>query len=120
MGLHPIRTAERRVADLSRRLALGTIAGLAMAAGLGFLTVAAWLVLSAQNGAVFAAAVIGMAYLGLGLVLAAIAAARRNEPRDDAPKPCHDPQDTFARMAEGFAAGLEAGRAARDGPNGRA
>ncbi|MGC9418912.1 MAG: phage holin family protein [Rhodovulum sp.] len=119
MDLHPIRTAERRVAAFSRRVALGTAAGVSLVAGMGFLTVAAWLVLSAQGGPLFAAGVIGLVYLGLGLVLAAVAAARHDPPQAGTQRSGQDAQEVFVRMAEGFAAGLEAGRAAREGPHRR-
>ncbi|TCO69557.1 phage holin family protein [Rhodovulum euryhalinum] len=112
MRLQPIEAVERRAADLSRRLALGTLGAVAMGAGFGFLTVAAWLVLDAWKGALFAAGTIGSAYLGLGLVLLALACKGKSRRPARVPEESVDP---FVRMATGFAAGLEAGRAAREG-----
>lgn len=106
----PLDEAERRARAFSHRLALGTAGSLCAGVGAAFLTVAAWLVLSAGHGAVFAATVIGSAYLGAGLVLWALS-LRPRQPERTAPPA--DPYTPFIHMAEGFAAGLEAGRAAR-------
>jgi len=112
MLFDPVEAAERRAARLSRRVALGGAGTLCAATGAGFLTVAAWLVLDAYRGPVFAAGVIGALYLGVGLIFWALALQRdRNAHRQDPP----DPYAPFVHMAEGFAAGIEAGRAAREG-----
>lgn len=115
MSLHPIRAAEHHVAEFSRRVAFGSVAALALVVGLGFLTVAAWLVLSAQNGAIFAAGVIGATYLGFGLILSAFAASHQLPSQSDPPE---DPYGPFVQMAEGFAAGLKAGHSTRNGRDG--
>ncbi|ARC89822.1 hypothetical protein [Rhodovulum sp. MB263] len=106
----PLDEAERRARAFSHRLALGTAGSLCAGVGCAFLTVAAWLVLSAGHGAVFAATVIGAVYLGAGLILWGLSLRPRQPRRVEAPA---DPYGPFIHMAEGFAAGLEAGRAAR-------
>ncbi|MBL3570793.1 hypothetical protein DSD19_10435 [Rhodovulum sp. BSW8] len=112
----PLDEAERRARAFSHRLALGTAGSLCAGVGAAFLTGAAWLVLSAGHGAVFAATVIGAAYLGVGLIFWGLSLRRSPPARPAAPA---DPYTPFVHMAEGFAAGLEAGRAAR-APNGDA
>ncbi|MEX5728216.1 hypothetical protein Ga0609869_001569 [Rhodovulum iodosum] len=109
---NPLEAAERRAEALSHRLALRAAGAACVAAGAGFLTLAAWLVLAAQGSPLYAATVIGAVYAGLGLLLWAIApggGARQNTPQQAEP----DPYGPFFQMAEGFAVGMEAGRAAR-------
>lgn len=117
MTLPLVHAVEHRAAKLSRRVVLGLAGAVTLAVGLGFLTVSAWLVLAALNGTVFAAGVIGTAYAGIGLILLALAAA--GPARQDEEAPPEDRYGPFVQMATGFAAGLEAGRAARDRAPGR-
>ena len=109
----PIEEVERRAQALSQLLLMEAVATLFAGIGAGFLTLAGWLVLDAWRGPVFASTVLGGVYLGLGLVLWAAAVSRKQRRRK--PPPAPDPYEPFIHMAEGFAAGIEAGRAARGG-----
>ena len=60
----------------ARKAAFGGAAGLCLLAGAGFLLSAAWIALAAAKGALFASLMVGMALVGLGLVLLAAAMAR--------------------------------------------
>jgi hypothetical protein len=111
MFMGPIREVERRAEAFSHRLLLEAVGSILAVIGLAFLTTAGWLVLELQGGAIFAATVLGGAYFGLGLILWAAAITHRV--RSKPPSPA-DPYEPFINMAEGFAAGLEAGRAARN------
>lgn len=78
-----LATVSDRVARAGRQAALGMVGGLCMLAGLGFLTLAAWIAMAAQHGALVAALVLGLGYAGLALVLLALAA--RRPPRQPRP-----------------------------------
>src|SRR6056297_235193 len=82
---------------------MGVVFGLA---GLGFLSVALWIVLAVHEGVLVAYTVIGALYLVLGLCLMALGAqgGGANEPR----------KDPMVQLAEGFAMGMQAGRAMRE------
>lgn len=97
----------------ARRTAFGLGAALLLAIGFGFLTVAAWLALEATRGALFAATVIGAAYVGLGLVVLALGTLRRPLPP---PNPVGAPPPAAASLqglAGAFLQGIGAGMAAR-------
>jgi len=95
---------------------MGVIFGLA---GLGFLTVALWIVVAAYESALVAYTTIGALYVVLGFCLMALGAQSGREPD---PKPGDPPEhgrsgedkDPIVRMAEGFAVGMQAGRAMRE------
>ena len=90
------------------------------AVGLGFLTLALWLYLLSVGTAIAAAVIIGAIYCGAGFILLAVAGSAGKTSSDHAsraPDPDAAPAgDPFFRMAEGFAAGLQAGRAASRRP----
>jgi len=91
---------------------MGVVFGLA---GLGFLTVALWIVLAVHEGVLVAYTVIGALYLVLGLCLMALGAqgGGADEPRRADP-PSEPPKDPLVQLAEGFAMGMQAGRAMRE------
>ncbi len=96
----------------AKRAALSTLAGLMMIVGLGFLTTALFLLIASTQGALFATAVIGAIYFGLGLILMAVALpSRRHVPQH--PPAMHTTASMIAQVTEGFVTGLNAGRAAR-------
>jgi hypothetical protein len=108
------------LADAGRRAALGFGAAVLLLIGLAFLTVAAWLALAALRDPLFAALVIGLVYLGLGLILLAMAGRRAPPPpppdpatRDDALRAAMaqaglnvPPKGEFPPLIESFLFGL--------------
>jgi small-conductance mechanosensitive channel len=101
----------RRRARNAARAAAFTVAGVVFGlAGLGFLTVALWILIATYESALVAYAVIGTLYLILGFCFIALGAQSTDAeavPTEPAPK------DPFLQVAEAFAVGLQAGRAAR-------
>jgi hypothetical protein len=114
-----LSTMGARLRDAARATAfsvLGVVFGLA---GLGFLTVALWIVLAVHEGVLVAYTVIGALYLVLGFCLMALGAqgGGADEPRRAAPQsepPSEPPKDPLVQLAEGFAMGMQAGRAMRE------
>lgn len=105
--------ARLRIAARATALSImGVIFGLV---GLGFLTVALWILLATHEGVLVAHTVIGALYLIIGICLMLIGAqesgAERPRAEDPSPEPGRDP---FVQIAEGFATGMQAGRAARE------
>ncbi len=101
----------------ARAAALTTVGVVFGLVGLGLLTVALWILVAEHEGALIAFAVIGALYAVLSFVFIALGTARGGPPAN----PAHDPRaapppqkEPFAQMAEGFAIGLQAGRAARE------
>lgn len=68
--LRPIKNAIRRGA---RTVALSSAASLLIGVGLAFLTVSAWMALAAVLEPVHVAAILGGAYMGVGLIVLAVA-----------------------------------------------
>ncbi|QIE47331.1 hypothetical protein G5B38_18370 [Pseudohalocynthiibacter aestuariivivens] len=104
------RAAARTAALASAGVLLGIV-------GLGFLTVALWMFIVIVSTPLTAATVIGALYSGVALILLAIASSRRSrvttDPAPAAAPPPPPPAAPFVQMAEGFAMGMQAGRAAR-------
>ena len=86
-----------------RRAGFGLGGAFLMLIGAGFLTVAAWIALAEAGGAQLAALVIGLAYFGLGLVIAALGTRR---PRVPPPTPGVSMSGLSAAFAQGFGAGV--------------
>ncbi len=116
---HLVTAAKDRVRAAARATAfsvMGVIFGLV---GLGFLTVALWIVVAAYESALVAYTTIGALYVVLGFCLMALGAqsGRGAEPKFDEPPERNEPdveKDPIVRMAEGFAVGMQAGRAMRE------
>ncbi|GGE20041.1 hypothetical protein GCM10011360_05960 [Primorskyibacter flagellatus] len=85
-----------------RRAGFGLGGALLMVVGVGFLTAAAWLILSEARGAQFAALVIGFGYVGAGAVVMAV--GTRRVPH--APAPGITASGLSAAFAQGFGAGV--------------
>ncbi|WP_321364660.1 phage holin family protein [uncultured Celeribacter sp.] len=112
---------QHNLARGARRAAWVSVGGVLMAVGIGFLTVAAWIMLSTLRDAQFAALVIGLVYVGFGMVIVAVNSSgdrrqsleqqRAEEVRRRAESPPED--DLFARIAVAFAEGVQAGKALR-------
>ncbi|MGX0877065.1 hypothetical protein ACSSV4_001749 [Roseovarius sp. MBR-154] len=97
---------------------MGVIFGLV---GLGFLTMALWIVLALHGGVLMAHMVIGAFYFILGLCLMVLGAqgggtaAPREQTRSREQTPPPEPaKDPLVQLAEGFAMGMQAGRAMRE------
>lgn len=110
-----VHRLKARSARAARRAGLTLVGAILFAAGLGFFTAAAWMVLSVEYSALFAAMVLGAAYTGLGLILFA-AAALQGSPPPPQPEERHEPyRGEGARaanlppIAEAFVFGLNAG-----------
>ncbi|WP_417261706.1 phage holin family protein [Celeribacter sp.] len=105
----------------ARRAAWVSAGGILMAVGIGFLTVAAWIMLSTLRDAQFAALVIGLVYVGVGLVIIALntqgtrASTLEKQRAEEAYRrtACPSEDDLFARIAIAFSEGLQAGKALR-------
>ena len=98
----------------ARRAAWATAGGGLLAVGTAFLTVAAWLVLSETRDAQFAALVIGLFYVGVGLVALALGTKRTSKPPATAAAPLtpqDGQQDVFERIAAAFGEGFQTGKA---------
>jgi len=100
--------AERK----AKKGAAGFAAALLVGVGLGFLTVAAWLVLAQMQGPIFAATILGCAYAGLGI--SALGLLAFNGPARRASPPAPQPQDlSIAAVMEAFLVGMSAGQRTR-------
>ncbi|WP_108885423.1 hypothetical protein [Pseudoprimorskyibacter insulae] len=78
-----------------------------LAVGLGFLTAAAFIALTVSAGVITACVVLGTAYAGGGLILAAFAAAsHKHRP---ATQPTHTAAADWTGLAAAFAQGYGAG-----------
>lgn len=110
MLLHSLRRSVRRTAG---RLAMTSVAGLLVAVGIGFLTAALWMLIAATHGAMMAATIIGGLYVGVGLIMIAVAMPDRSRHHHHH-TPAVDPTALMmAQIAEGFVTGMRAGRATR-------
>ena len=105
----------------ARAAALGVIGTVFLLVGLGFLSVALWMIVAAQFGVLIAFEVLGGLYVLLGLLcllLRPTATPRQERQPDPDREPAHPAraaqEDPFVKLATGFAAGLRAGRDARD------
>lgn len=96
---------EHRLARAAQRSALAGVGTLLALVGLGFMTVAGWLVLEELRDATFAALVLGLVYLGLGIIAVACAFSRPTPP----PPPQVQP-NPMAALFPAFMAGFEQGR----------
>lgn len=102
----------------ARAAALGLIGTVFLLVGLGFLSVALWMIVAAQHGGLIAFWVLGGLYVLLGLACLALrpsATQSDHGETDTAPQTRHTATDEpWVKLAEGFATGMQAGRAARD------
>ncbi len=116
--LETLRTSAARTA---RRSALGLIGILTLTVGLGFLTAALWIFLVTIADSLTAAVVVGSAYVGIGLILLALATARNAEPRMHVrpERPMTTRMDVLVGIAVAFLEGLGAGLGSRPRHSGR-
>lgn len=71
---------EQKVEAAARKAVLFSASGILATVGAAFLTGAAWLVLVELRSPIFAATVIGSVYIGVALVLVAIASSSAKRP----------------------------------------
>lgn len=116
--LETLRTSAARAA---RRSALGLIGILTLTVGLGFLTASLWIFLVTIADSLTAAVTVGSAYVGIGLILLALATARNAEPRSHvrAERPLTTRMDVLVGIAVAFLEGLGAGLGSRPRHSGR-
>ncbi|MCZ0812642.1 MAG: phage holin family protein [Pseudomonadota bacterium] len=84
--------------------------------GLGFLTAGLWVLIAAYEGALIAFVAIGALYLILGLCFLVLGRQPAGDSTEAHRQAAGSPaqKDPFVQIAEGFATGMQAGRAARD------
>lgn len=105
-----IKKFQRQLAQGARRAAWATAGTLLLVVGIGFLTAAAWMVLSTLKDAQFAALVIGFVYVGLGGLVVAIGMTSNRAPDiRSLPHPV-GPDDTLERMAAAFFTGFQSAK----------
>ncbi|MGO4909623.1 phage holin family protein [Pseudorhodobacter sp. W20_MBD10_FR17] len=102
---------KHKVAGAARKAGLITASAALTCVGAAFLTAAAWIYLSAAHSPSFAALIIGLVYLGAGVVVLAMAVSR--------PPPPPPPQDPLGGLSPmqlilvSFLRGLEQGQNAK-------
>ncbi|WP_434289625.1 phage holin family protein [Celeribacter sp. SCSIO 80788] len=108
-----LNAVQTKVARGARRVAWVSAGMLLLLVGAGFLTTSAWLVLSTLHGAQFAALVIGLFYVGSGLISLALGTKRQVPAPVLAPPSGPTQPDVFARLAMAFSEGFQVGAAMR-------
>ncbi|WP_108485198.1 phage holin family protein [Oceaniglobus ichthyenteri] len=98
-----------RAKDAARRTAFGAAGFLCLVVGLGFLSSALWLAIAVANGAMMASLILGLLYVGGGLILIAVASRR---PRRYAPPPSPKAVKQ-ADLITAFMNGVNAGKTMR-------
>lgn len=109
--LYSVRRSVRRTA---RSVAFSGIAAILLLVGIAFLTTAGWMLIAASYGALFANAVIGGIFVGLGLIFLAFSfSSPRPRHHHVPPAPVDPTAHMIAQLTEGFVTGMKAGRATR-------
>lgn len=108
---------EHKVARTARKAGLVTASAALTCVGAGFLTAAAWIGLSVAYSEVFAFVVIGLVYVGAGLVALGFALARPSY-RHGMPRPDATPHDMHGLtpmqlVLVSFLQGMDQGRSAK-------
>jgi len=106
-----IGSVKKAAARAGRKAALGLAAITFLTVGLAFLTAAAWMMLSELLSAYHAAAYIGMAYFGIGLIILGISASRGEDVQETHTAP-PQPAASGPPLVSAFLHGLNAGAAA--------
>lgn len=113
----PLAHLQHDAQAAARRFALAAPGVGSSLVGVGFLTELVWRYVATYSGPLTASLSIGVAYLAVGIVVLVVA-ARQGTP---APSRQRDRNDLpLFELAEGFAAGMRAGRAVRAGRRGTA
>ena len=112
-----VRRLTLRVKAAVRTAAFTAFAVLFCLVGTGFLTAGLWQWVAMNYGPLTASIAVGAGYLGAGVAVLLVSPAGRppdlqaRNPRSGAATPAET--EPFFQMAQGFAAGMQAGRAAR-------
>ncbi len=105
---------QKKIGDAARKAGVVVASLILVTVGTGFLTVAAWLVLSEMRDATFAAGVIGMVYVGAAAVVLAMGLSNRSRNvTPDATPVSVTAQSPTQLVVLSFLQGLEQGRNAR-------
>ncbi|TDT74298.1 hypothetical protein BDE40_3095 [Litoreibacter halocynthiae] len=97
---------EKKAKAAALSIVLSSVGGLSLAAGMAFLTVAAWIFLTAVATPLTAALVIGGFYTGLGLIMMGLSSARSTKSVPDVRT--HAPSEAPPLM-QAFLHGVQAG-----------
>lgn len=101
---------EHKIAETARKAGMVTASAALISVGAAFWTAAAWMYLSAEHSAVFAAIVIGLIYSGAGAVMFAVSLARSPRPRG---RDALGGLSPMQLVALSFLQGLDQGKKAR-------
>jgi len=108
--MHNAQAAATRTAHTA---VLGLAAGVLLAVGAGFLTLAAWLLLLTVTTPLYAAVVLGCGFTGVALIVLAVMSIRkRSNKQHSAPQPAAQ-GDILNQIVVTFLAGITAGQKAR-------
>lgn len=101
-------SVKRSIKSGARKAALSTVASLLLCVGLAFLTAAAWFALATVLETMMVAATLGGAYLGIGLIVLAVA-LRSSDNHHDSEGHAPGPQQTEA-IIQSFLTGMATGQ----------
>lgn len=104
---------ELKIAASARKAALVSASMALAIVGTAFLTSVAWMVLMSVKSAVFAAAAIGLIYVGAALVVLAFALSSRKEAHTPRPEAGTAGLSPMQLVAVSFLQGIEQGARAR-------
>ncbi|SFR39700.1 phage holin family protein [Litoreibacter janthinus] len=106
------KTLEYKAKSAARGFALSAFGGLMLAVGVAFLTVAAWIYLTALADTLTAATAIGLTYVGIGFVVMALAGSRKQADESHGTVHAHQQQSSPPLM-QAFLQGMQAGATAQ-------
>lgn len=99
--------------SLERRLAFSLVSALFLLVGTVLLSVALFLVLDALRGPIFAATVMGLGSVGLGLLAAVLARDRGGAVAPPAPAAAEPHASGLPSLSDAFLTGVETGHSLR-------
>ena len=100
--LHGVKTA---AAEAARRAALMTAGTICLAVGAAFVTASVWVSLALAYGPAVASSIVGVFYIGIGLLVMALASLRHRPAAHHAQRPVPGTPP----LMQAFLAGLQAG-----------
>lgn len=104
----------QKIGGAARKAGVVTAGAALTSVGVAFLTTAAWIFLAAEHGTLFAAAVIGLAFTGIGIIVVAMGASASDSKSNSSHRATVSTQaETPVQMVVlSFLQGLEQGRQA--------